>query len=49
MRGHIALGTEDQIIKQQSRMVAFDLTLFGCLFFMGLYLIVLYTFRKTDK
>lgn len=49
MRGNITLGTEDQIIKRQNRMIAFDLTLFGCLLFMGLYLIVLYTFRKADK
>jgi two-component system sensor histidine kinase ChiS len=49
MRGHITLGTADQIIKQQSRRIAFDLTIFGCLLFMGLYLIVLYTFRKEDK
>jgi two-component system sensor histidine kinase ChiS len=49
MRGHITLGTEDQITRQQNRMIAFDLTIFGCLLFMGLYLIVLYSFRKTDK
>ncbi len=44
MRDHPTLGTADQIIKQQSWMTAFDLTLFGCLLFMGLYLIVFYTF-----
>jgi two-component system sensor histidine kinase ChiS len=49
IRDHPTLGTADQIIKQQSRMTAFDLTVFGCLLFMGLYLIVLYTFRREDK
>jgi two-component system sensor histidine kinase ChiS len=49
MRGHISLGTEAQIIKHHSRMIALDLTLLGCLLFMGIYLIVLYTFRHADK
>ena len=33
MRGMITLGTADQITRQQNRMIAFDLTLFGCLLF----------------
>ena len=49
MRGHITLGTEEQITRQRSRMTAFDLTIFGCLLFMGLYFIVLFIFRKADK
>ena len=41
IRNHITLGSEEQIIKRQNRMIAFDLTVFGCLLFIGLYLIVL--------
>ena len=49
IRNHILLGSEDRIIEQHNRMIAFDLTVFGCLLFMGLYLILLYTFRREDK
>jgi len=49
MRGHLTLGKQSDVHQNEQALIAFDLTVFGCLAIMGAYLLVLFLFRTEDR